>query len=59
MLLIEIKSKNTVQAEDAKVLENLGKDISADRWLISRDPLERQFGSTYALHWQTALNTLF
>ncbi len=58
-LLMEIKSKTTVQAEDAKTLETLGKDISADRWLVSCDPLERQFGFTCALHWQTALNTLF
>ena len=60
-LLIEFKSKKKIQAEDAKVLETLGKDIDpkADKWLLSQDPLERRFGKTRALHWQTALKELF
>ena len=61
LLLIEFKSKQKVQPEDAKALETLGKDIDpkADKWLLSNDPLERQFGQTRALHWQTALKELF
>ncbi len=61
LLLIEIKSKKIIKKEDAKVLETLGKDIDvkADKWLLSNDPLERQFGSTRALHWQQAVKELF
>ena len=61
LLLIEFKSKQKVQPKDAKALETLGKDIDpkADKWLLSNDPLERQFGQTRALHWQTALKELF
>ena len=61
LLLIEIKSTNTVTEEDAQALETLGKDVDkkADRWLISNDPLERRFGSTRALHWKKAMNILF
>ena len=61
LLLIEIKSKNRVSSEDVKILETLGRDINpkADKWLISNDPLERQFESSRALHWQTALKELF
>ena len=60
-LLIEIKSKALVKQEDAKALERIGKDISskAEKWLISNDSLERQFGSTRALHWEKALKKLF
>lgn len=59
-LLIEIKSKNKVRAEDAKALETLGKDIPrSEKWLISNDTLEQNFGSTKALHWQKALDILF
>ena len=60
-LLIEIKSKNRVSQEDVKTLETLGQDIDprADKWLISNDPLERDFGSSRALHWQKALKEIF
>ena len=60
-LLIEIKSKQKVNPEDVKALESLGKDLDpkADKWLLSNDPLERQFGSTRALYWQEALKELF
>ena len=58
---IKIKSKQKVQKEDAKALETIGKDLDAkaDKWLLSKDPLEREFGSTRALHWQTAIKELF
>ncbi len=60
-LLVEIKSKTTVRQSDAKALETLGVDIDsqAEKWLISNDTLEQQFGSTRALHWQKALRELF
>ena len=60
-LLMEIKSKNFVKEEDTKPLESLGRDLDlkAERWLVSNDPLERQFGSTRALFWETALRELF
>jgi hypothetical protein len=50
-----------VQASDTKALETLGNDLDpeAERWLISQDPIEQQFGGTRALFWKTALNLLF
>ena len=61
LLFIEIKSKNFIKEEDAGTLESLGRDpdLKAEKWLISRDPLERKFGSTRALFWETALKELF
>ena len=61
LLLIEIKSKNLARKEDASNLEALGEtlDPKADKWLVSNDPLERQFGSVRALPWQEALKELF
>ena len=61
LLLIEIKSKDLVREEDAKTLNQLGADLdpSANKWLISNDPLERQFSSVRALHWKQALKELF
>ncbi len=59
-LLIEIKSKEKVRAEDAKSLETLGQDIPhSDKYLISCDPLEQIFGTTRALYWQSAIEILF
>ena len=61
LVLIEIKSKDRVSEEDAKVLESLSKDIDpkAKRWLVSRDSLERRLGSVHFLPWQKALDKLF
>ena len=61
LLLIEIKSKDRVSIEDTKALSSLSKDIDpkAKKWLVSRDPLERNFNSVRALHWQKALKKLF
>ena len=61
LLLIEIKSTDRVSQEDVKVLETLAKDIDpkAKKWLVSRDPLERHFGSIYSIPWQKALKKLF
>lgn len=60
-LFVEIKSKPRVDEADAKTLETLGHDTNpkAEKWLISCDPLERQFGRTKALHWQEAILKLF
>lgn len=61
LVLIEIKSTDRVSKEDAKVLETLAKDVDpkAKRWLVSRDPLERHFGSIRSIYWQKALTELF
>lgn len=59
-LLIEIKSKDKIRSEDAKALETLGQDIpNSEKWLLSSDTLEQKFGSTRAVHWQTALKEWF
>ena len=61
LLFIEIKSKDRVSIEDTKALSSLSKDIDpkAKKWLVSRDPLEREFNSVRALPWQQALKELF
>lgn len=60
-LFIEIKSKKMVDESDAKSLETLGRDTdpSAEKWLLSLDPLDRFLGKTRALHWQKAITELF
>lgn len=60
-LYIEIKSKQRVTDRDAKSLETLGYDTDpkAEKWLLSCDNLEQQFGQTRAMHWQKALTLLF
>ncbi len=60
-LLIEIKSKSLIDSTDAKALESLGPDINpkAERWLLSCDPLTRNFGKTVAMHWQNGIKLLF
>lgn len=60
-LFIEIKSKELVTDEDASSLNTLGYDVDsrAEKWLLSRDPLEQKFGSARALHWQKAMTELF
>jgi len=59
--LIEIKSKNRVSKEDTKGLASLAKDMDskAIKWLVSRDPLDRELNSVRLLPWQIALKELF
>lgn len=60
LLLVEIKSKETVSKEDAKTLETLGNDFKepTEKWLLSRDPLPQTFGTTKAMNWMEALKNL-
>lgn len=60
LLLIEIKSKETVTKDDAKTLETLGNEFKepTEKWLVSRDPLEQNFGTTKAIYWLDALKSL-
>jgi predicted AAA+ superfamily ATPase len=61
LLLVEIKSKEKVTQEDARILEKLGTDFAepTEKWLLSRDPLSQTFGTTKAWHWQEALKSLY
>ncbi|MCB0320550.1 MAG: ATP-binding protein [Bdellovibrionales bacterium] len=61
LLLVEIKSKNRVTAEDAKVIERLAPEIDpdAERYLLSRDSETQILGETRAVHWKTGLKELF
>lgn len=61
LALVEIKSKKRVTELDAKALELLGKDIDpkAEKFLLSLDPLESQFGRTRAFHWTKGIQVLF
>ncbi|MEI6789836.1 MAG: ATP-binding protein [Myxococcaceae bacterium] len=60
LLLVEIKSKETVSKEDARTLETLGNDFKepTEKWLLSRDPLPQTFGTTKAINWREALKNL-
>jgi predicted AAA+ superfamily ATPase len=60
LLLVEIKSKTTVTAHDARTLEKLGEDFegATERWLLSQDPLSQTFGKTKAMHWLDAIKTI-
>ncbi len=60
-LYMEIKSKQRVTAADASSLETLGRDTDpkAEKWLLSTDDLEQQFGQTRAMPWRKALTRLF
>ncbi|MCB0342677.1 MAG: ATP-binding protein [Pseudobdellovibrionaceae bacterium] len=60
-LMVEIKSKDRVDIEDAKALELLGPDIDrkGERWLLSNDPLGRNLEGTRAIHWKDAIQELF
>lgn len=57
LLLIEIKSKTKVNANDARSLESLGSDLhlKAEKILLSQDKLMQRFGGTRAVHWQKYL----
>jgi predicted AAA+ superfamily ATPase len=60
LLAIEIKSKSKVTEEDAKTLNFLARDLeeSAEKWLLSQDPLKQNFDGTIAMHWREALNQI-
>ena len=61
LLLVEIKSTEKVSKGDFKSLDLLGKDLDshADKWVLSRDPLEQKFGTCKAIYWRKALDKLF
>jgi len=61
LLLIEIKSKDRITVEDAKVIERLGPVLAADaeQLLLSQDSTRQLFGKARALHWQDGLRELF
>lgn len=61
LLLIEIKSKTKVSEEDCFALETIGKDLDpkSERYLLSRDPIQRLFGKTRALLWIDGLKEIF
>jgi hypothetical protein len=60
-LFIEIKSSEIIYATDATALNTLGHDVDheAEKWLLSCDKLDQQFGHTKAIHWLKAMKELF
>ncbi len=60
-LMIEIKSSDRVTKNDAKSLLTLGEDINSDaeKWILSRDPLEQNFAKVRALYWLDGMKELF
>jgi uncharacterized protein len=60
LLLLEIKSKNSVSEKDVRVLNNLIPDFkNACAYCISRDPERKKIGSTLCLPWHDALTEIF
>jgi uncharacterized protein len=57
---IKIKSSTSVSKQDADNLMNFDKDFSEDDfYLISQDPVPKQFGRVRALNWQQAIREFF
>jgi hypothetical protein len=60
-LLVEIKSKNRIVADDARSLNFISKDwdkkVQAEIW--SLDETEKKEGSVHCRYWQNALDEYF
>jgi predicted AAA+ superfamily ATPase len=61
LLLVELKSKLKVTAEDCAVIERIAPEIdpTAERVLLSLDKTSQSFGKTSAMHWQEFLDKTF
>jgi len=57
LLLIEIKSKSKITAEDCAVIERIGPEIGPfiEQVLISQDQTTQKFGNTTAFNWRDFL----
>jgi len=57
LLLIEIKSKSKITAEDCAVIERIGPEIGplVEQVLISQDQTTQKFGNTTACNWRDFL----
>ena len=59
-LCIEIKSKDKIQADDIKALNDVGQDIPKSKlYCLSRDPEKKKIKNALCLHWQEGLKTIF
>lgn len=59
LALVEVKSTRTVRSDHAAVLANVARDLApAEAFLVTRDPVPKQFGSVLALPWQQALSAI-
>lgn len=58
LLLIEIKSKSKITAEDCAVIERIGPEIGplVEQVLISQDQTTQKFGNTTAFNWRDFLH---
>ena len=61
LLMIEIKSKELVHAQDIKALRSLGFDLDpeAEKYLLSQDPLTRDMEGVSCMHWKNGLAAIF
>ncbi len=58
-IFIEIKSKNSVKAEDCKSLVALADPKSKIKaYLFSTDPVAKKINNVYCLHWEQGLKEL-
>jgi predicted AAA+ superfamily ATPase len=60
LLLIELKSKSKVTADDCAVIERIGPEIdpTAERILLSQDRTSQKFGKTSVMYWQDFLRSM-
>ena len=65
LIFIEIKSKNSVNADDCKTLESFVESESKPKskskskaYLFSTDPISKKIGSVHCLYWQKGLDIL-
>ncbi|MDH4466683.1 MAG: DUF4143 domain-containing protein, partial [Bacteriovoracaceae bacterium] len=69
LLLVEIKSKIQVEKKDARHLFSLGDEMEKvmikakkprpERYLLSQDSIEHDWGTVKALHWLKAMELFF
>jgi predicted AAA+ superfamily ATPase len=57
--LIEVKSTRTARADHATALAHVARDLApAEAFLVTRDPVPKQFGSVLAVPWELALGAI-
>lgn len=58
--LVEIKSSNSINEDDAKILNRYAKDFKKPQLLIlSNDKIHKKFGQVDALFWRNGLQEIF
>ncbi len=56
LLLIEIKSTASLRADQTHILQRVAKELNAEAWVLSQDPLSLQFENVLAMPWKMGLS---